>query len=307
MFLTEGTKLNTVPAISASPTTGWQMLYESEMAWHKLEMGMTRLEHSAIVREDHSLLQEGVKEFFSKAKKWFQWAGQEFLRYLDKVIDTWVNIQNKIRTWLMNVDDLKKKVNNKGIKIKASYLAVLGKAKTIANSADKIKEFVDKARDDAEKNKSDEATMYQDEKDTKNLMANKGIAQTFAGVPGLADLLSAPASETGFGANSNMYKDAEAKELTPDVLTEAINFAKDGRVKCIKTLQYARNSFAKIINMGIRNADAESENVKAIKRQSSKVREVLNKWISLINKATNAVISAIGKSTKEAKPEFKWF
>jgi len=268
---------------------------------------MTRLEHSAIVREDHSLLQEGVKEFFSKAKKWFQWAGQEFLRYLDKVIDTWTNIQNKIRTMLVNVEDLKKKVNNKlnNIVIKTTDVHTIKIGMEIAQKSDNIKKYVDKCVDEAEKEAATSDGNYKkiDMKSAGNMIGNnKYDDEDFGRLMGIEvfDLKDNIVSFSDRPVNSTYHKTVH---LTGDFLTKAINFAKDGRVKCIKTLQYARNAFAKLINMGIRSADAEKEDVKAIKKVSSKVRETLNKWISIINKATNAVIAAINHPASEKEAE----
>lgn len=100
--------LNQERQYSPDASTGFQLLYESEVLWNRYEMDMMCLEHKAIMTNNIKLYNEGVSDFLGKVKRWFQWLGAEFVRYVNKVIDFWSRQTAKFKSWMFNAEKAKK-------------------------------------------------------------------------------------------------------------------------------------------------------------------------------------------------------
>lgn len=107
-----------------------ELLLEEERAWHELEISMIKCEHTAIVSEDSALLEAADDDFKTKARKFFEDFGQQFLRYVDSVINKWTEIQLKIMSRTKNLDKMKKYIETK---FKNRYNKTKGKKNQINN------------------------------------------------------------------------------------------------------------------------------------------------------------------------------
>jgi hypothetical protein len=99
--------------VPSDPMYCVQMLMEEEEAWHNLEIAMIKAEHTAIVNEDTMLLEAADDDFKTKARKFFQDFGQQFLRYVDQVINKWTEVQLKIMSRTKKLDKLDKILETK--------------------------------------------------------------------------------------------------------------------------------------------------------------------------------------------------
>lgn len=103
MFLTESTTnvVDNEYGLTGAPYEGYKLLYESEVAWGKLQLGMVKLEHDAIMNEDEKLMDEGEKTFGQKVKGWLEAAKKAFMAFIEKVKETWHKISAKVQTTLL--------------------------------------------------------------------------------------------------------------------------------------------------------------------------------------------------------------
>lgn len=283
MFLTNTKALKNDARITPDPSTGWKMLYESEVKWHEIEMAMIKCEHSAIVNENVVLYNEGVAEYKEKAKKWFAFIRQEFLRYLDKVIDTWVNLQNKVRTWFFDEDAANKRIDklesDAEVKIPARTAAFLQSGidfaakgiRTFKNDVDKSVKLIH----DAMKKGKGMSTAQSEYK-----KAGEYTQDNFL------DAIERKAGSGDVPFNAN-----EAKAW----LKKAVTFIKNDRINAVKALQYARNAFVKVMNECLKHEDTDADDLSDMRTAINGFRKNVNEYITLINKATNATMSIIKK------------
>jgi hypothetical protein len=283
MFLTES-YYNGYNGITADPICGMEIINEAENMWHDLEVGMIKLEHTAIVNEDASLLNEGVKEYFTKAKEFFIKTGNKFLEFIQKVIMKWQEIQMKIQSKLMNVDKLVDKIKFQGT-------VELGVSKKIIDIAQAVAkgEVIDKV-----------------------LNLGTTIAKQFETSTGDIDSKAESLMETIKTEAEKISSDGlnlSDNDTTLDLSNKSevkriLNFIKNDRPKAIKTLQNAKKQFAKMIKSAVAGAAKECPLIGKFGNQSiSVVKKAINSLITIINRVSVIALKVINaaKSKKATK------
>lgn len=72
--------------ITADLSTFTEAMYFAEKAWSNLSMKMVRLEHTAIVNNDSSLMSEGLRDMADRAAEWFKEMWEKIKAFVDRVI-----------------------------------------------------------------------------------------------------------------------------------------------------------------------------------------------------------------------------
>jgi hypothetical protein len=146
MFLTESSTSQTV--VESAEFTGEdvelsELTLEHTRDLHNLSISMIRLEHASIVKNEATLLTEGVKEFFTKVVNKIKEYWAKFVAWLKHMVDMLVNkVFGPRKKWL---------TDNKAKLVKASY----GDAKVTLDekllaSASKIGKLVEEGEKSAE-------------------------------------------------------------------------------------------------------------------------------------------------------------
>jgi len=242
---------------------------------------------------NHDVLQESfLGDIWVKFKKLGRFLWQEFIRYLNKVIDVWTNLQIKIKSWLFDAEEAKKHTLNRKIYISEANFAaiqigmvVVGLSNSIKNA---VEDFYDLVTDYDKYNKEDIAEDFADRRFLRFLVE---LSKNYRELGPLvnSDML-------GYEKKLNTFDEHEP--ITGQDLNKIINFCKEGRPIAIKTLQYCRNIITKAVNKLIATKEIDNETSKGVEKTSINIRKAINKYIMLINKATNAAINAVNKATK---------
>lgn len=270
MFLTEENKIDN------TPISGYQLLYEHEVAWNNLMSEIAYEEHLSIVNEDSQMLLENkMTEWLGKVKRWFQWMASEFVRYMTKIADWWTKIQARFRAWNLD-EDLKKSLSSKKIEISAKsefiMQQVLGSGLLGKKSAELFKNEIDAYLNAVEAK--------------KEFSEQDQIPKAFEAWNSKVSPLLQQADQQNDGDKPLAEKD----------LVFIVNWIKNDYVEWIKCLTYAKDQVAKSANIGIKAEGSDSTQVNMIKRNVSSMKEKISRVISLVNRAVKACIDAFGKA-----------
>lgn len=283
MFLNENANnvaVENTEAMGYDPIYAMQIMQEATEDWNDICMKMIKLEHTAIMKEDTNLLQEGVKESLNRFKNNVTVLGRKIIEFLERVRVQWSKIQAAVASKFLNTDMINALLKNYNEKAKIQINKKLfDKALNQVSTFSKVTSAL----------AAQIKLTAESEATTTTLSAAKESSNTK-----IEKIMAAAGFTDAADAGST-----EEVAITKDLIQRAIAFLKN-RPVAIKNIEVMKKATTDIQNILIKKLS--SPNAKVSQRNALvDLQRGFNKLIISINKQTSTAI----KICNAAKPNKK--